>query len=115
MPLDDVRRDSVALFKRCLRTIFASIKSAHADEAVSAYYGFRTHAALLAALPDETTIIQVSPDMTALMKRLETLGYRQSPADMERVRRLFQAELIGRIGEKFQRMASETANDNATQ
>lgn len=112
MPVNDIKRDAVALFKRCLRTIWPTVKSSHADEAVAAYYGFRTHAALLATLVDETAIHKVEPSSQALMNRLEALGYRMAGSDFDRVLRLFDAEMIGRINEDFRRMVTQTANDN---
>lgn len=114
MPVNDIKRDTVALFKRCLRTIWPTVKSSHADEAIAAYYGFRTHAALLAALPDDAAIHQVEPRPQALMDRLEELGYRLAGLEFERVLRLFHAEILGRINENFRRMVTETANDNRT-
>lgn len=112
MPVNDIKRDTVALFKRCLRTIWPTVKSSHADEAIAAYYGFRTHAAVLTALPDEAVVHKVEPSPNALLARLEDLGYRLAPSDLDRVIRLFRAELLGRISENFHRMAGDTANDN---
>ena len=43
-------RRNVAALKSSLRTALPSIGSAHADEALAAGIGFKTHAAMLAAL-----------------------------------------------------------------
>jgi len=112
MPVNDIKRDTVTLFKRCLRTIWPTVKSSHADEAIAAYYGFRTHAALLSALPDEASVHKVEPSPNALLARLEDLGYRVAASDLDRVIRLSHAEMLGRISENFHRMAGQTANDN---
>src|SRR5207244_1423226 len=43
-------RRNVAALKSSVRTALPSIRSAHADEAIAAGIGFKTHAAMLAAL-----------------------------------------------------------------
>lgn len=111
MPIN-VTREMVALFKSCLRTIWPSVKSSHADEAIAAYYGFRTYAALRAKLPDAATVHHAEPNPKALYDRLEALGYRLPPNQLDRVIRLFHAEMMGRSSEIFRRMPAETANDN---
>jgi len=108
-----ITREIVALFKSSLRTIWPSVKSQHADEAVAAYYGFRTHAALLAKLPD-AVVQHAERSPEALYKRLEALGYKLPAEQVDRVIRLFHAEMMGRSSEGFRRMREETANDNAT-
>jgi hypothetical protein len=110
-----ITRDIVALLKSCLRTTWPSVKSSHADEAIAAYYGFRTHAALLAALSDESVVRTVEPRPEDLVERLQTFGYRKALAEFDRVFRLFHAEIIGRTSENFRRMPSEIANDNNPQ
>lgn len=111
MPVQ-ITRDTVALMKRCLRTIWPTVKSSHADEAIAAYYGFRTHAALLAALSGKSEEITVEPSPEALVERLGALGRRKALVEFDRVFRLFLAEMMGRRGEGFRRMLSEIANDN---
>ena len=107
-------RDAVALLKRSLRTIWPSVKSSHADEAIAAYYGFRTHAALLSALPKPESRYDVELNVDALMSRLDAFGYRLPVAEFERVSRLFTAEMMGRINKNFRSMKDQTANDNRT-
>ena len=113
MPIN-VTREMVALFKSCLRTIWPSVKSSHADEAIAAYYGFRTYAALLAKLPGNATVQFAELNPEALYNRLDALGYRLPPNQLDRVIRLFHAEMMGRSSEGFRRMVAETANDNGT-
>jgi hypothetical protein len=112
MPVAHINRENIALFKRCLRTIWPSLGSSHADEAIAAHCGYRTYAALLAALPVGEDTLEAQTDPAALMERLSSLGYRFPATDLERVLRLFQAELMGRSSENFRRMAARTANDN---
>lgn len=109
-----ITREIVALFKSSLRTIWPSVKSQHADEAVAAYYGFRTYAALLANLPDAPAVQHVELSPKALYERLEGLGYRMPANQLDRVIRLFHAEMMGRSSEGFRRMREQSANDNAT-
>jgi hypothetical protein len=108
-----ITREMVALFKSCLRTIWPSVKSSHADEAIAAYYGFRTYAALLAQLPNKATVFHTELSPNALFHRLEALGYRLPPSQLDRVVRLFHAEMLGRSSEQFRRMREQTANDNS--
>lgn len=111
MPIN-VTREMVALFKSCLRTIWPSVKSSHADEAIAAYYGFRTYAALLAKLPTVATVHHTELNPKALYDRLDALGYNLPANQLDRVIRLFHAEMMGRSSENFRRMVTETANDN---
>jgi len=113
MPVE-ITREIVALFKSCLRTVWPTVKSSHADEAIAAYYGFRTYAALLAKMPDEATAHHAELSPKSLYDRLEALGYSLPASQLDRVIRLFQAEMMGRTSEKFRRMRTETANDNTT-
>lgn len=108
----NVTREMVALFKSCLRTIWPSVKSSHADEAIAAYYGFRTYASLLTKMPDTATVHHAELNPKALYDRLEALGYRLPSHQLDRVIRLLHAEMIGRNSEIFRRMPIETANDN---
>lgn len=107
-----ITRKTLALFKSSLRTIWPSVKSQHADEAIAAYYGFQTYAALLAKLPNADVVQHVELHPKGLYDRLETLGYRLPPDQLDRVIRLFHAEMMGRSSEGFRRMREETANDN---
>lgn len=107
-----ITRETFALFKSCLRTIWPSVKSSHADEAIAAYYGFRTYAALRTKLPDTAMVHHAELNPKALYDRLEALGYRLPPNQLDRVIRLFHAEMMGRSSENFRRMLAETANDN---
>lgn len=109
-----ITREIVALFKSSLRTIWPSVKSQHADEAIAAYYGFRTYAALLAKLPDAPSVQHVELNPQALYDRLETLGYRLPASQLDRAMRLFHAEMMGRSSEGFRRMREQSANDNTT-
>ena len=112
MPLAHISRENIALFKYAMRTIWPSLVSSHADEAIAAYCGFRTYAALLAALPPREEIRNVKTSPDALMDRLVSLGYRFSPADLDRVIRVFHADMLARINKNFTLMKNQTANDN---
>lgn len=70
-----------ALKKELRRTDFPDVKSAHLSEAVAASLGFRSHAALLAALvgPEEDRDFRLL-STERMMKRLVELGY---PSDDE--------------------------------
>ena len=109
-----ITREMIALLKSSLRTIWPLVKSQHADEAVAAYFGFRTYATLIAKLPDAVVVQYPERGPKALYERLEDLGYRPPAEQVDRVIRLFQAEMMGRSSEGFRRMREQTANDNTT-
>lgn len=99
--LTHVSRDNIALFKRSLRTIWASVSSSHADEAIAAYCGFRTYAALLAALPATKADLVIQSNAEAMLARLAALGHRLPASDVDRIRRLFISEMMGKTNREL--------------
>lgn len=71
---------SVVLLKNSLRSEFPDAKSAHVTEALAHSLGFRTHAALLAAIgsSDEDPPF-VLLDTERMLSRLEQFGYARDP------------------------------------
>ncbi|MGV8832784.1 MAG: hypothetical protein ACOH2N_12485 [Devosia sp.] len=107
-----IDRDSFVLFKTALRTIWSDVGSSHADEALAAYFGYRTYASLLAVLPAAPDFLDTEPDPAKLVARLSALGHSVPTTDVDRLLRLFRAEMMARMSEGFLRMASKSANDN---
>lgn len=106
-----IDRETLALLKSALRTIWPDVGSSHADEALASCLGFKTYASLLAEMPADSAMkVETSPQQ--LIDRLAALGRQVRPADVDRMLRLFQAEMMGRIGERFRHMAEMSANDN---
>ncbi|MBF8663768.1 hypothetical protein IRZ45_09530 [Pseudomonas aeruginosa] len=58
------------------------ISSSHLSEAIAASLGYKTHAALRAALADHATAEAQKPSNGQLVRRLRQLGY-QAPEDLE--------------------------------
>lgn len=107
-----IHRDAFAALKYSLRTILPDVGSSHADEALAAYFGYRTYASLKAVLPEAHPFLKVEEDTAALVARLSVLGFATRPGDIDRVLRLFRSEMMGRISEDFRRTVAAPANDN---
>lgn len=107
-----IDRDNFALLKTALRTILPNVGSSHADEALAAYFGYRTYASLKAALPDAPAFLDVEGDPERFVSRLSALGHRTRPFEVQRALRLFESEMMGRVWENIRRMAATPANDN---
>ena len=77
MPILFLTPDNCSFVKRALRERLSTIKSTHLSEALAAAFGFRTHAALLAAMKativDRPMLTQVDEDRIG--ERLRGLGY----------------------------------------
>jgi len=65
-------RAALAQFKRVLRAKVPELRSAHADEVIAAGFGYRTHAALLAAF-GEADELAVALDFERAKARLNAL------------------------------------------
>lgn len=61
------------------------VSSSHISEAIAASVGFRTYAALRAALAGRTTVETPKPSNAKLIQRLKQLGYSALPDDMHLV------------------------------
>jgi hypothetical protein len=61
------------------------VSSSHLSEAVAASLGFRTHAALRAALSGRATVEVSKPSNARLVQRLRELGYTRAPDDLRLV------------------------------
>ena len=70
-------RANVAVLKVRIREACPQYKSSHVDEALAYAFGFRTHAAMLAALAqlDGSTHLHLRADHTWFALRLHELGY----------------------------------------
>lgn len=81
MPIFFLTPDNCAFVKNALRKRLDHVKSAHLTEALASAFGFRTHAALLAAMgawdSKRPSLISVVP--SHLRSRLQELGY--APVD----------------------------------
>lgn len=68
---------NVAALKKALRNEYPDIGSSHADEALAASFGFKTHAAMLHILRqlDDTARMMIGVDHHQLAVRLVELGY----------------------------------------
>jgi len=68
---------NVAALKKALRNEYPNIRSSHADEALAASFGFKTHAAMLIVLRqlDGAARLIVGVDHVQLAVRLAQLGY----------------------------------------
>ena len=75
-----VSTSAVREFKRLATKKLTGVSSAHLTEAVAASLGYRTHAALRAALDGQDTILVSKPSNQALLQRLKELGYGGIPA-----------------------------------
>lgn len=107
-----IHRDAFAALKYSLRTILPDVGSSHADEALAAYFAYRTYASLKAVLPEAHPYLKVEEDAAALVARLSVLGHAVRPSDIDRILRLFRSEMMGRMSENFKKMAAAPANDN---
>ncbi|HBF32440.1 hypothetical protein [Rhizobium sp.] len=68
---------NIAELKKALREQYFNVSSSHADEALAASLGFRTHAAMLNILNQirGSTRLIVQIDPLLMLNRLEQLGY----------------------------------------
>lgn len=68
---------NIAALKKALRSEFPDVGSSHADEALAASFGFKTHAAMLQILRqvDESSRVAIGVDHYRLALRLMELGY----------------------------------------
>ena len=77
MPVIFLTHDNCSFVKRALRKRLSKVKSTHLSEALATALGFRTHAALLAAMKaviaDRPILAHVDEDRMA--ERLRDLGY----------------------------------------
>ena len=85
MPILFLTPDNCSFVKRVLRKRLSTVKSTHLSETLSTALGFRTHAALLAAMKaaiaDRPMLTQVDEDRMG--KRLRGLGYGpMAPVDL---------------------------------
>jgi hypothetical protein len=92
--------------------VFGRDIAQHADEALAAYFGYRTYASLKAVLPEAHPYLRAKEDAAALVARLSSLGLAVRPTDIDRILRLFRSEMMGRMSENFKKMAAAPANDN---
>lgn len=107
-----IDRDNFALLKTALRTILPKVGSSHADEALAAYFGYRTYASLKAVLPDPPAFLDVEGSPEQLVSRLSALGHKTRPPEIDRMLRLFLIEIRAHAWEDIRRMATTPANDN---
>ncbi|GAA3109314.1 hypothetical protein GCM10010520_62290 [Rhizobium viscosum] len=79
---------NIAAFKKALRQRYDTLRSGHADEALAAALGFKSHAAMLHILNQisGSTRMLVQLDACLLLVRLEELGYHE--IDLNVVRRM---------------------------
>ncbi len=77
MPLIILTQRNVAALKHALIATFPTVKSGHADEAIAAGIGFKTHAALLAAMKvhGPSSRLHVLVSELLVTRRLAELGY----------------------------------------
>lgn len=105
-------RAALAAFKRALRAKVPELRSAHADEVIAAGFGYRTHAALLAAF-GEAEELAVALDFDRAKARLNALcpdvdSTRVGPV----VDEFIHGNLHAVIEAQRRRMAAAIANDN---
>lgn len=91
MPVFFLTPQNCSFAKRALRARLLQVKSSHLSEALATALGFRTHAALLAAMNhwggERPALVQVDP--TQLSRRLQDLGYRPiDPSDLVEIVRM---------------------------
>lgn len=98
--------------KKSLRRVLGRVGSAHADEALAAYLGHRTYASLLSVLPASPALVEVVPDADALTRRLNALGYPVTLDEIDRIKRLYEAEVLDKLMGGIREMAQHAANDN---
>lgn len=104
--------ETLAVFKRSLRTVWPEVRSSHADEAIAALCGYRTYASLLPAISQEPDSLVFEPHPEDMMLRLGELGYSLPPSDLDRVLKLYQIEFVTLLHKRVAQMAQNAANDN---
>lgn len=110
-------RSAVAALKSHMRTARPDLGSGHVDEALAFAFGFRTHAALVAALSQlEHTHLHAQANPLWLALRFNQLGYPGVSADDMRnivwsAQFELDAELVEREREARARFRPQPAND----
>lgn len=77
-----VSEAAVRNFKKLAAARIKGVSSAHLSEGIAAALGFRTHAALKAALTGRATAIASKPSNARLAQRLRQLGYSRASDEM---------------------------------
>ena len=106
-------RRNIAAIKALMRTALPDLGSAHADEALAAGIGFRTHAAMLAALKAQSGAkLTVLLNEQSLSERLMELTGTAPDRDTLFFRALGEADLpdppeLLRLGQWWRQVANE--------
>lgn len=77
-----VSKSAVRTLKQSAQRGLRDVSSSHLSEGVAAALGFKTHAALRAALADRATTEAQKPSNAVLVQRLRQLGYASIPDDL---------------------------------
>lgn len=86
-----VSEAAVRNFKHMAQRRLAGVSSSHMSEAIAAGLGFKTHAALRAALAGRPTVEVQKPSNPEIARRLRQLGYSAIPDDLHLVPALDQS------------------------